>query len=402
MKSNKNIKLLLFGRGVSEFGYTIYLIAFPLFVLSKTESLKDMGIFFSFSSLPAIILSPFLGSYIEKMNKKKIIVSCDMVNGLLYLFLYFNFFNLKFIYILFTITIFNLIVSKIFSISSKVLFTEILDEDELEKYNGLQSLIENSSVILGPILGTFLYGAIGFKSMILILSCAYIFSSIQEMFITYLPKIKNETNEKYITLFIDGFKYIKRNENILYLFLLVMSLNFFIANNDEIINPGILVQKFKISLKSYGLSGTFLGVGSILASSYIFINKKFSFLKNLKLLFILNSSFMVIIGILSLLVPIEYKNFYFTIFLILQFFIGVVTTFINVPLIAFFQKNVEVEYQSRFFSNLSFFSSLLVPAGILYTGYISNLIGADKVYILNNFIIILIVIYLGRKKKDII
>lgn len=402
MKSNKNIKLLLFGRGVSEFGYTIYLIAFPLFVLSKTESLKDMGIFFSFSSLPAIILSPFLGSYIEKMNKKKIIVSCDMVNGLLYLFLYFNFFNLKFIYILFTITIFNLIVSKIFSISSKVLFTEILDEDELEKYNGLQSLIENSSVILGPILGTFLYSAIGFKSMILILSCAYIFSSIQEMFITYLPKIKNETNEKYITLFIDGFKYIKRNENILYLFLLVMSLNFFIANNDEIINPGILVQKFKISLKSYGLSGTFLGVGSILASSYIFINKKFSFLKNLKLLFILNSSFMVIIGILSLLVPIEYKNFYFTIFLILQFFIGVVTTFINVPLIAFFQKNVEVEYQSRFFSNLSFFSSLLVPAGILYTGYISNLIGADKVYILNNFIIILIVIYLGRKKKDII
>ena len=114
MKSNKNIKLLLFGRGVSEFGYTMYLIAFPLFVLSKTESLKDMGIFFSFSSLPAIILSPFLGSYIEKMNKKKIIVSCDMVNGLLYLFLYFNFFNLKFIYILFTITIFNLIVSKIF------------------------------------------------------------------------------------------------------------------------------------------------------------------------------------------------------------------------------------------------------------------------------------------------
>lgn len=224
MKDEKNIKLLLLGRGISEFGYSMYLISFPLFILTKTNSLKEMGIFFSFSTLPAIILAPFLGSYIEKLNKK---------------------------------------------------------------------------------------------------------------------------------------------------------------------------------MKNYGFSGTFLGIGSILASSYIFINNKFSLLKNLKFLFILNSSLMIIIGILSLIIPLEYKNFYFLIFLILQFLIGIITTFINVPLISFFQKNVNIEYQSRFFSILSFFSGLLVPAGILYAGFLSNTIGADKAYILNNFIIILIVIFVMKKKEKI-
>lgn len=399
MKDEKNIKLLLLGRGISEFGYSMYLISFPLFILTKTNSLKEMGIFFSFSTLPAIILAPFLGSYIENLNKKKIIISCDIINSILFLLLYLNFNSDYFLYILFGITIFNQIFSKIFSISSKVLFTEILTEDKLEKYNGLQSLIENSTLILAPIFGTYLYGIIGFKFIILILTIAYILSAIQEFFISYISKGNKKKDIQYTTLLVEGFKYIKNNEIILYLFLLVMSLNFFIANNDEIINPGILIKKFHISMKNYGFSGTFLGIGSILASSYIFINNKFSLLKNLKFLFILNSSLMIIIGVLSLIIPLEYKNLYFLIFLILQFLIGIITTFINVPLISFFQKNVNIEYQSRFFSILSFFSGLLVPAGILYTGFLSNTIGADKAYILNNFIIILIVIFVMKKKE---
>ena len=76
-----------------------------------------------------------------------------------------------------------------------------------------------------------------------------------------------------------------------------------------------------------------------------------------------------------------------------------ITTFVNVPLISSFQKNVEIKYQSRFFSLLSFFSGGLIPLGVLYAGYLSSYIGADITYIINNVAIILIVFIVFRKNK---
>ena len=100
---------------------------------------------------------------------------------------------------------------------------------------------------------------------------------------------------------------------------------------------------------------------------------------------------MCLLGLLSIML-FKYNHYiYFTIFIFFQFLIGMITTFVNVPLISSFQKNVEIKYQSRFFSLLSFFSGGLIPLGILYAGYLSSYIGADITYIINNLAIIIIV-----------
>lgn len=55
--------------------------------------------------------------------------------------------------------------------------------------------------------------------------------------------------------------------------MLVMFLNFFIANNDEIINPGILIKKYEISEKLFGLTATSYGLGSVVAGIFIYYRK---------------------------------------------------------------------------------------------------------------------------------
>ena len=87
-----NIKLLLLGRAVSLFGNTIYLIVLPLYILNITQNLKTTGIFFASINLPTIIISPLIGTLIEKFNKKNIILICDFLTSMLYfiLFLYFK------------------------------------------------------------------------------------------------------------------------------------------------------------------------------------------------------------------------------------------------------------------------------------------------------------------------
>ena len=387
-----NIKLLLLGRAVSLFGSTIYLIVLPLYILNTTKNLKTTGIFFAAVNFPTIIVSIFIGTIIEKFNKKNIILICDFLTSMLYfvLFLYLkNFNSLSF---LFLISLLINIVSKFFEIASKVLFSEINSPETLEKYNGLQSFMENTIIIVGPVIGTYLFVTFDFNLILIIVSLGYFLSFLQELFIKY-EKNLNLSIEKtnFLEDFKEGISYIGSNKIILNFFILVMFLNFFIANNDEIINPGILIRKYEISEKLFGFSATSYGAGSVFAGIFIYYNNKFKFLKKLKLLFILNSSLMCLSGLLSIIL-FKYNHYiYFTIFIFFQFLIGMITTFVNVPLISSFQKNVEIEYQSRFFSILSFFSGGLIPLGILYAGYLSSYIGADITYIINNLAIIAIV-----------
>lgn len=387
-----NIKLLLLGRAVSLFGSTIYLIVLPLYILNTTKNLKTTGIFFAAVNFPTIIISIFIGTIIEKFNKKNVILICDFLTSMLYfvLFLYLkNFNSLSF---LFLISFFINIISKFFEIASKVLFSEINSPETLEKYNGLQSFMENTIIIVGPVIGTYLFVTFDFNLILIIVSLGYFLSFLQELFIKY-EKNLNLSIEKtnFLEDFKEGISYIGSNKIILNFFILVMFLNFFIANNDEIINPGILIRKYEISEKLFGFSATSYGAGSVFAGIFIYYNNKFKFLKKLKLLFILNSSLMCLLGLLSIIL-FKYNHYiYFIIFIFFQFLIGMITTFVNVPLISSFQKNVEIKYQSRFFSILSFFSGGLIPLGILYAGYLSSYIGADITYIINNLAIITIV-----------
>ena len=387
-----NIKLLLLGRAVSLFGSTIYLIVLPLYILNTTKNLKTTGIFFAAVNFPTIIISIFIGTIIEKFNKKNVILICDFLTSMLYfvLFLYLkNFNSLSF---LFLISFFINIISKFFEIASKVLFSEINSPETLEKYNGLQSFMENTIIIVGPVIGTYLFVTFDFNLILIIVSLGYFLSFLQELFIKY-EKNLNLSIEKtnFLEDFKEGISYIGSNKIILNFFILVMFLNFFIANNDEIINPGILIKKYQISEKLFGFSVACYGLGSVVAGIFIYYNKKFKLLKKLKLLFILNSSLMCLGGLLSIIL-FKYNHYiYFTIFIFFQFLIGMITTFVNVPLISSFQKNVEIEYQSRFFSILSFFSNGLGPLGVLYAGYLSSYIGADITYIIDNIAIIIIV-----------
>ncbi|MBW9310853.1 MFS transporter [Fusobacterium nucleatum] len=387
-----NIKLLLLGRAVSLFGSTIYLIVLPLYILNTTKNLKITGIFFAAVNFPTIIVSIFIGTIIEKFNKKNIILICDFLTSMLYfvLFLYLkNFNSLSF---LFLISLLINIVSKFFEIASKVLFSEINSPETLEKYNSLQSFMENTIIIVGPVIGTYLFVTFDFNLILIIVSLGYFLSFLQELFIKYEKNFDlsiEKTN--FLEDFKEGISYIGSNKIILNFFILVMFLNFFIANNDEIINPGILIKKYGISEKLFGFSATSYGVGSVFVGIFIYYNNKFRFLKKLKLLFVLNSSMMCLLGLLSIIL-FEYNHYiYFVVFVFFQFLIGMITTFVNVPLISSFQKNVEIKYQSRFFSILSFFSGGLIPLGILYAGYLSSYIGADITYIINNLAIIIIV-----------
>lgn len=395
--AKKNIVLLLLGRTVSQFGSAFYLIALPLYILQITGSLAQSGLFFSLSSFPSLLVTPFLGVLVEKVNRKYLMIGCDLLTAALYALLLLPLDAGAFMAVLFVVTMLNDGISRTFEIGSKLMFTELTTPETIERYNGAKSFADNAAAVIAPALGTIAFGLWGFRFVVIVVIAAYALSALQECFIVYHKTDMQAVNEKkhvFAQLW-DGLRYVAGQRDVRVLFLLAMALNFFVANAEEIINPGIIVQKYQISESLYGMTTSAAVIGTLIAGLFIFRNKRIDLRGNLKNLFLLNSGIMVLIGAASLVMT-GVPRVYFLLFLTAEFVIGFITSCVNVPLISSFQTSVPLEYQGRFFALLSFTSGLLIPLGISYTGFLASLVGADMAYIINNLVVIAIVLLCGK------
>ena len=164
MNSKKNVWLLLVGRCVSKFGSAFYLIVFPLYILETTGSLVKSGFFFSVSSLPVLLITPLIGLAVEKNNRKWVLVFCDFATAMIYSFLLVipeKFNGYMFCLLLGTMLIDGM--DNAFEISSKMIFSELVPAELIEKYNGIKSILDNGTAVIAPALGTALFGIWGFK-----------------------------------------------------------------------------------------------------------------------------------------------------------------------------------------------------------------------------------------------
>ena len=82
---NKDYILLLQGNAFSAIGDLLYSVAIGYWVYDQTGSSALMGIMSSISMFTVMFLSPFIGSIIDKSNRKWIIVGMDALRGLIML-----------------------------------------------------------------------------------------------------------------------------------------------------------------------------------------------------------------------------------------------------------------------------------------------------------------------------
>lgn len=397
---NKNIKRLLIGRFISSMSAGIFSIALPLYFYKTTNSLLNLGALFMLIKIPSIIVTPKIGLIVEKINKKNMLVACDYLSGCLFILLIsLNFIGYNNMILFCIVTSLYLILENAFSISSSVLFTQLTNNDNRLKINGIKSGMDNITGLAAPGVGALLFSLIGMKGIYFINIVAYLVSATMELFIEYqyeeCQKIEHYSIKDYKEVII----WLKHHFNILGLLGIVMVLNFFVAPNEEVLLVGILIGKYGVSSFYYGLSTSVFIMGSLLASVLITktkITKRISLNK----LFILNSFLLVLIGLTSI---IFFKKFiwqsFYIIYVIFTFLVGTTTTFINVPLITRFQTEVPVKKQGRFFAMLTLSSSFLIPVGIFSAGIISSLIGADITLIIYNIIVILFVWVIFKLKK---
>jgi MFS family permease len=391
---NNNIKKLLIGRFISAVGDGFFLIALPLYLYKLTNSLLDLGLFFMLIKIPSMILMPKIGVVVENMNKKHGIVISDYLSASFFCVmasLHFLGINNFVVFAIFSAA--YLIIASVFSISSSVLFTQLTNETNRLKMNSYKSVLDNLAALGTPAIGAILFAYMGFQGILLINAISFFVSGTLEMFIEYSHDNIAKKTEKPLSIrdYKEVFKWLSVHKHILGLLIIAMILNFFVAPNEEVMFVGILIGKYRIPTSFYGFSSTAFILGSLLASISLIQNQNIKKI-NLSSLFMINSLGLAIIGLLSIML-FSRANWvvFYSLFIILMFCIGVITTLVNVPLISKFQSGVPVKLQSRFFATCSLGTSFLIPLGIFIAGFFSSRIGADYTLVFYNIIVILLV-----------
>ena len=90
---NRNFFLLWQGQMVSVLGDALYDIALNFFVLEMTGSTVIMGTVMALVTVPRILLGPAAGVFVDRYDRKKLIIFGDVVRGVSVLFIAFAAWN---------------------------------------------------------------------------------------------------------------------------------------------------------------------------------------------------------------------------------------------------------------------------------------------------------------------
>lgn len=358
---NRNFVLIWLGQLVSMLGSNLHSIAVMWYVLELTGSTSKAGVTLVFTIAPRILLSPFTGPLADRIDRKKIIVMSDLINGLLVgiiaILCYTNHMQL---WILYLLSACMSATSAFFSPAIGASIPSIVTKDHLIKANSLTQMTRYGSSILGPALGGILVILIGIPGLFLLNSLSFLLSSFSESFIK-IPQIRREKKQKTTLLndFKEGINYTLNNKDLLHVIIVGgVIINFFYSPLSLII--AVIAKKgLNAGSEGYGILLSALSVGGLIMS---FIIPKISQkIGNYKLLFL----GLTLEGLF--LIPFAFINNLYT-GIVALLILGCSFGIVNVTLGTVIQSMVPNHIMGRVSSVMGILCTVSVPLGYYLGG----------------------------------
>ena len=144
---NRNFTLLLTAMFVSDFGTAITSIAASILVFRETNSALSVGLMFIATSLPGLLFGLIAGVYVDRMDRKRILVITELLSGLLILAIPLLLpGNIAWLYVLVAL---KSILYQFFSPAHNSLIPDITTNEELAAANSLLSSSQTTAMGLG-------------------------------------------------------------------------------------------------------------------------------------------------------------------------------------------------------------------------------------------------------------
>lgn len=413
---NKNFILLFLGTLVTNVGAMFYSFAISFYILDLTgNNALIQGIYLAFCGIIYVLMSPFGGVLADRWKKAKIIFMSDYIRGaFIGLSAVATFFIMKAgnvtlqVILLFAIGFVSNIISAIFDPAAASLLPLIVESDRIQQANSYFQILRNLQSVLGILLAGILYSLVPIHILFTIIAACYLVSGFSEMFIRheYTPPVEKTTLKTMVADFKDGIKYLKTQKAIVSMLFLLLFINFFFApfySNGMpyfiklyVANQNYLFKDFLQPEMWSSIFSTAFSIGSIVMGAILSVkamSKKCG--RSLKIGTILIA--VVLIVVVALFYILVERGVNFNLYLILlavgMLVIGVIVSFIDVPILSVMMVKIDRQYQAKVFSLLSIGSQGLIPIALFLGGLILNNLGLGALYLFCalGFVIIMII-----------
>jgi MFS family permease len=352
------------GQFISNLGSSFTTFGLPLLIFILTGSAVSMGLGFVVGMLPNLLFGLIAGALVDRFDRRLMLILSNLLQGVaiatIPLFSVLHILTVNWIYIVLFLKESGAV---FFLVAQFSVIPAIVSQDSLEEANARVQMSSSIAVIAGPIFAGLLINIIPVPSLFLFDAISYIVAIISLLLINKNLNLDNASPTKVgvISMMKDireGLSYVKNNQLLRKIFLLVMLCNFFFL--IPITQIVFFAEKvLKTPNAQIGLIFASQGIGVLILTFFVKkIVARFSFK-----VMVVGSTIMI--GALLIVMSIWHQ---FWITLLLWAAINALTMLINVSIISLEQRIIPNALFGRVASLDRILSESIMPLGVLVGG----------------------------------
>ncbi len=275
-KSLKKYIILWLSQSVSGLGSSMTGFALVLWAYEQSRSAMSVSMMSFCNYVPYIILSLFVGSYVDRHSKKAIMLVSDSIAAMgstvVLAFLLMGRLEIWNIYVINAVIG---ITNAFQQPASAVATGRLVPKDKISNVSGMNSFSNNLIVVFNPMLAAFLFAAGGLPLILLIDLASFVFAFCVLLFFITIPE--GAQDKAYSSPFAgiaEGFAFLKKEKGILYMMLTMALINFFSRlTYENILSPMILARSSGNSI-ALGIVNACMGAGGIVGGIIVSLKKE--------------------------------------------------------------------------------------------------------------------------------
>lgn len=266
----KDFLILWSTQSMSQLGSSITAFALTLWLYERTGSSLSTAALTICSYAPYVMMSIFAGALTDRFDKKKTMLSCDVlaVTCTIAVYLLYRTEHLM-VWHLYALNAISGLMNTVQQPASEVAMTLIVPEKYYQKTSALRSLSRSLISVLNPLIATALYSFAGLSGVVAVDVGSFMIAFAALQFFVKIPESRGEKKESVLLLAKGGIEFLKKTPMIMTLLLFMAGINLVSSAFDATL-PGYVIPNPKGGQAILGIvtscSGVAMIIGSLIAS----------------------------------------------------------------------------------------------------------------------------------------
>jgi DHA3 family macrolide efflux protein-like MFS transporter len=379
------VTVFLVGQTITTFGSLLvqYALLWHLTLTTKSGVVLALAAVFGF--LPQAVVSIFAGVWADRVNRKVMIILSDSTIALATLGLaFFMLSGVNDLWLIFLVMAVRSVGAGIQMPAISALIPQIVPTDKLMRVNGINSSVQSSLLIIGPVAAAGIYSTVSLAAILFVdvVTAVIGLSLLATIAVPTLSRAASNDKPSYFTDLKEGLNYIFSHELVRWV-MVIYSIVFLLVVAPSNLSPLMLVRTFGSDVWLLTVLELSFGIGMVAGGALMAIFAS----KMDRLGLMVGTS--ILFGVLAVVMGFTTN---LILFYTLFFLIGLAVPAFSTSSMTLLQETVEPERQGRVFGFVGIVMALAMPIGMAVLGPLADIVSVEILLIATGALTVLIAV----------